>query len=133
MTTRTRSRQPVRLLTWALFVGACAINLYGIYAPSQPGPPLFAGFDKVAHLLSFALVMATGLLAGIRAAPLAAVLLVHAVTSELIQHALLPDRSGDPVDALTDVAGIALGWLAGHLLTRVVSRSGAPAGIDRDR
>lgn len=118
MTTTTRPQQRVSLLAWAAFVVTCALNLYGIYAPSQPGPPMFAGADKVFHLVSFALVMGTGVLAGIRARWLALALLAHAIVSELIQHLLLPDRSGDPVDVLADAVGVALGWLIARALLR---------------
>lgn len=118
MTTATRTRAPLSLLAWVAFVGACALNLYGIYAPSQPGPALFTGADKVFHLVSFALVMGTGMLAGIRARWLALALIAHAVVSELIQHLLLPNRSGDPLDVLADATGIALGWLTARALLR---------------
>jgi len=110
------------LLCWAAFALACAVNLYGLYAPSQPGPALFTGADKVGHLLSFAFVMGTGLLAGIPARWLAAALLAHAIVSELIQYLVLPGRSGDPVDVVADVVGIGIGWAGGHLLARRLRR-----------
>ena len=118
MSTLTRTRPAASLLAWAAFLLACAVNLYGIYAPSQPGPALFDGADKVFHLLSFALLMATGLLAGLPARWLALALVLHAVASELIQHWLLPDRSGDPLDAVADAVGVAVGWLVAQPLLR---------------
>ena len=42
---------------------------------------------------------------GSLARPLAAVLAAHAIASEVIQHALLPSRSGDPADVLADLGG----------------------------
>lgn len=120
--TQTRRHRALRLLAWAAFGVACAINLYGLYAPSQPGPPMFPGFDKVAHLGSFALVMVTGALAGLPARWLAALLVVHAISSEVVQHLVLPDRSGDPADVVADIGGIALGWCAASLLHRVRRR-----------
>jgi len=140
-TTRAQSRQGFTILAWVAFGVACAANLYGIYAPSQPGPALFDGADKVFHLLSFALVMATGMLAGIPGRWLALALVVHAVGSELIQHLLLPNRSGDPLDVLADAIGITLGALLAWPLTRLVRRrirwtpaeSDGPAGTDPDR
>lgn len=123
-TTRPTSRRTsvAPLLCWAAFVLAVAANLYGIYAPSQPGPALFAGADKVWHLLSFALVMGTGVLAGIHARWLAAALVAHAIVSELIQHLVLAGRSGDPVDVVADLVGIGIGWALGHLLARRLRR-----------
>jgi VanZ family protein len=117
--TRTRRRgRTLSLVAWTAFALACAINLYGLYAPSQPGPVLFPGVDKVFHLGSFALLMATGMLAGIRARRLAVVLALHAISSEVVQHLLLPGRSGDPVDAVADLLGVAAGWAAVSAVTR---------------
>jgi hypothetical protein len=36
-------------------------------------------------------------------------LALHGIESELVQHALLPARSGDPADAVADLAGVAVG------------------------
>lgn len=139
---RTAWTNLAKVLAWLAFAVACAINLYGLYVPSQPGPPMFPGFDKIAHLASFALLMLTGLLVGFRARPLALVLAAHAVLSEVLQGTLLPERSGDLLDALTDLAGIGLGWLIwwagrrwrasrGASLAR--RASDAPAGTGRAR
>lgn len=116
----TGEASTLRTASWIVFVLACAANLYGLYAPSQPGPSalMFPGFDKVAHLLSFALVMAAGVVVGLRPVVLAGVLLVHAGASEVIQHLWLADRTGDPVDVLADVTGIALGWWVGRAVSR---------------
>lgn len=91
------------------FALACAVQLYGLYAPQAPGPPGPAGADKVAHTAMFAAVLVTGSLVRIPLAPLTAVLGVHAVVSEVVQHRLLPDRSGDPADVVADLVGVALG------------------------
>ena len=45
-----------------------------------------------------------------------AIFLVHAPLSELVQHFLLPGRSGDVWDAVVDVIGVALA--AGLLLVK---------------
>jgi VanZ family protein len=127
MTTRARPRA----LAVAALVVACAVQLYGLYAPTSPGPPMPPGTDKVVHLLLFAAVMVTGLLAGIRARPLAAVLAAHAVVSEVVQHALLTGRTGDPWDVVADLVGVAVGWWAVRLLRR--RRDAAPAGTGRAR
>lgn len=57
----------------------------------------------------FGLVAFLGRWVGIRARWLGAVLVAHAVLSEVIQATLLPARSGDPLDALADIVGVGLG------------------------
>lgn len=111
---------PLRGWPWVLFAAACIINLVGVYWPSQPGPDALLGIphlDKVAHLGLFAAVAFTGLLAGLRSLPLGAVLVGHAVLSELVQAAYA-DRSGDPFDAVADLGGVAVGLLVGHVVLR---------------
>lgn len=131
---------PVR---WLAFGLACAIQLYALYIPQLPdtggGIP---GLDKVGHAGIFALVMVTGVLAGVRPRLLAVLLAVHAVGSEILQHLLLPNRTGDVWDLLADGAGITMGWLLTRTtpVARVAEpgRAGVsavvePAGNDPDR
>jgi VanZ family protein len=40
----------------------------------------------------------------------------YAVVSELIQGFALPGRSGDPLDVVADLAGVAAGWLLARRL-----------------
>ncbi|GAA2170934.1 hypothetical protein GCM10009846_03020 [Agrococcus versicolor] len=115
------SRRPAparRILAWAAFAAAVGIQLVGLYAPSTPDGPGIPGLDKMAHVGMFALVMATGAIAGLPPRGLAAVLLAHAVVSEVVQGALLPTRSGDAWDAVADAVGIAVGWLVAGLAMR---------------
>ena len=65
--------------------------------------------DKVVHLLVFAVpTWAVGRATGsVRLA--AVVFAVHAPLSEVIQHVVLPGRSGDVWDAVVDLAGVGLG------------------------
>jgi hypothetical protein len=60
--------------------------------------------------------MFTGVRAGLPWRPWCAVSLAHAVVSELVQHWVLPHRSGDPRDALADAIGVLLATL---LVTRL--------------
>jgi VanZ family protein len=111
----------VRARLWqAAFVLACLIQLYGLYSPRQAGPHTgIPNDDKVAHLLLFGSVAYLGLRVGVRARLLLAVLVANAVVSELVQHFLLPHRSGDPFDSLTDLVGVAVGaWLGFRAIRR---------------
>ena len=99
--------RPAGRTAWQLFAVAVAVNLVLLFWPRAPGTPGGLHLDKVVHVLSFAFVMWSGARAGFPIRWLVAVLAVHAVTSELIQHALLPGRSGDPADVLADLTGVA--------------------------
>jgi VanZ family protein len=100
------------------FVLACLIHLYGLYSPRQAGPDTGLPYaDKVAHLLLFGSVAFLGLRVGLPARRLLPVLAANAVVSELVQHFLLPHRSGDPFDSLADLVGVTLGaWLGFRVL-----------------
>lgn len=98
-----------------LLAAAVVLQLVVLYAPRAPSTdqvPLVGPFvDKAVHLAVFALVAWTGRRAGVRVRLLAALLLAHAVVSELLQHWVLPGRSGDPLDAVADAAGVLVGLL----------------------
>ncbi|HEY0689477.1 MAG TPA: VanZ family protein [Kribbella sp.] len=111
----------VRARLWrAAFVLACLIQLYGLYSPHQAGPPTgIPNDDKVAHLLLFGSVAYLGLRVGVRARLLLTLLVANAVVSEVVQHFLLRDRSGDPFDSLADLVGVAVGaWLGFRAIRR---------------
>lgn len=93
---------------------AIGLQLWGLYAPEAPDSGDLPGSDKLGHVLMFALVMASGVVAGIPAALLAVVLVLQAVVSETVQGMLLSMRSGDVWDAVADLVGIALGWAIAH-------------------
>ncbi|MGW5365448.1 VanZ family protein [Actinopolymorpha pittospori] len=95
---------------WVAFLLACAINLFGIYSPRQPGPEAtFAYEDKLAHMLIFAAVAWTGRQVRLPTGWLVGILALHAVVSETVQATLLPQRSGDVFDAVADLLGVLLG------------------------
>ena len=111
----------------AAAVLAQQVGLYGQSGPVQPD--WFPAADKVQHGLGFALPMflvlttlesyaarAGRTLRPLSAAVIAAVFAANAVVSELYQARPGSGRSGDPADALADLAGIALGWLAYRLV-----------------
>jgi hypothetical protein len=102
----TDDRAKDHLLLWRVaFVLVVALHLAVLYwprAPSTGGLPI----DKVVHASIFAVVLWVGARAGVPVLPLIAVLVVHAVVSELIQHFLLAHRDGDPLDSLADLTGV---------------------------
>jgi len=115
------------VLASAAAVVAQQIGLYGPSGPLQPS--WFPNADKVQHALGFAvpmfLVLLTSRIYAARAgrtlrplwvAAIAGVFAVNAVVSELVQARPGSGRSGDPADAVADLVGIGVGWLAFRLL-----------------
>jgi VanZ family protein len=101
--------RPARFTRAALAV-AILVNLLVVFWPVPPsGASLFPHADKVAHVLVFATVAWTGRRAAVPLVVLVVLLCVHAVESELVQHVLLPARSGDAGDTIADLAGVAAG------------------------
>jgi len=104
---------------------ALLVQLAVVYAPSAGGAPLVPHLDKLVHAAVFALPVLFGLLARLPPAPVVAVMALHAPVSEVVQATLLPQRSGDPWDAVADLVGVGLGVLAARAATsRSVRRSG---------
>lgn len=106
MTAQTDFRRLVPVLLGL----AVVLQLVALYAPDAPGSSSGIPYgDKVVHAVVFALPV---LVAGIGRRswwPVVAVLgAVHAPMSEVIQHALLPQRSGDPWDVVADLVGLGL-------------------------
>lgn len=96
---------------------AVLVQLVVLYAPEAPGVQPFPNADKVVHLLVFAVPTLLGLAAGLSPRAVVGALAAHAVVSEVVQGTLLPDRSGDPLDALADLTGVGVAtllWWAGR-------------------
>jgi len=121
-----------RALARTAFALAVAVQLAVLYAPRAPSTGGVPGVDKAVHLAVFGLAAWTGLRAGVPGRVLVPLLLAHAVVSEALQHLVLPDRSGDPLDAVADATGVLLGAglavLAGHRASRRLARRGRAAG-----
>lgn len=119
----------------ALLALAVVVHLVALYAPRLPstGADGVPASDKLGHVAVFGAVALTGMLAGLPARRLVPALLAHALVSELVQHWLLPDRTGDPVDVVADVAGVAAGWWLGDRLSRRAMPGGARGRAGRDR
>lgn len=101
------------------FVVVLAIHLGALYWPrvAIEGPVTWT--DKVVHPLLFLVPVVVGSLWWRRVLPVAVVFAMHAPVSELVQHYLLPHRSGDPWDAAADLLGVVLGVLVPHVVAAV--------------
>jgi len=87
------------------------VSLYVLFWPDPAGGSVgIRGADKVVHLLLFAALAATARLRfGSRVAALGGVA-GYAAVSEVVQALLLSRRSGDLLDLVADLLGVALGW-----------------------
>lgn len=100
-------------LVWAGLLTALAGHLYVLYAPGSPEPSLIdiPGLDKAVHVLLFAVPALLLRLLTPRWWPIV-VLALHAPISEFIQWRFVPLRSGDALDLVADLGGLAVGVLA---------------------
>lgn len=91
------------------FVGLVVVQLLAVYWPrvDVQGPVTWT--DKVVHVLLFLLPTVAGLVAGLRPSWVVGLIALHAPVSELVQHFVLPNRSGDVWDAVADLSGVVLG------------------------
>lgn len=96
---------------WLALAIALLGHLLALYVPGSPEPSRLEipGLDKVVHLGLF-FVPAYLVRRLIRPTWPLLLLLVHAPVSEAVQWGLVPHRSGDLVDMVADIAGVALGW-----------------------
>lgn len=101
-----------RRLARGVFVALVVGQLLAVYWPRVEVQGPVPWTDKVVHVLLFLLPTLAGLLAGLRPAWLVGLLALHAPVSELVQHVLLPGRTGDVWDAVVDLVGVALAVLA---------------------
>ena len=116
--------------SWArtALAAAIAVNLVVLYWPrpvSDGGVPYA---DKIVHVAIFAAVAVTALRVRVRLGWVVGLLAVHAVSSELVQHWLLANRTGDPADVAADLVGVALGvvvaWKLAARTAVAATRSG---------
>jgi VanZ family protein len=112
MTSASTTAAPAGRLARAVALAAVVAQLLVLYWPvvTVEGPVSWT--DKVVHALVFAIpTYAVGRAFG--SVRLAVVIFaIHAPVSELVQHYLLPGRTGDVWDAVLDLAGVALGAVA---------------------
>lgn len=128
------------------FVVAALVSVDMLFSPGSNSPPPFPHADKLAHLLIFAGLMAAALPLGRDRGRSVAwthrvmvtVLTVYACLSEVGQAALPINRSGDPLDTVADLVGMAgvlalVGlWrlLRRHAENRSTPDGAAPGGPD---
>ncbi|MDO4785149.1 MAG: VanZ family protein [Propionibacteriaceae bacterium] len=100
-----------RWVWWVALAVALAGHLLALYLPGDPEPGRWEvpGLDKAVHLALFCIPAYLARRLTGSAWPMA-VLLAHAPVSEVVQWGLVPYRSGDVLDLVADVAGVALGW-----------------------
>ena len=106
--TTSSATQPGHLAL-AVFAVLAVAQVLALYWPRVEiqGPVTWT--DKVVHVSLFAAPTVAGLLTRLRPAPVVMALALHAPVSELVQHFLLPHRSGDVWDAVADLGGVVLG------------------------
>lgn len=123
--TTDEPKEPIRHRWLVVTVLALCVQMFALYSPSgDPSFPTPAHTDKAFHGASFAAVTACALLARLPRRGVITAMLAHAVLSELIQWRLIPSRSGDVVDVVADVIGIAVGVVAARFVLRRVMRGG---------
>jgi VanZ family protein len=88
---------------------AVTLSAFVLFWPSPPGDVPFPYADKVVHALVFLAVAWTGRRVGISVRALAIGLVLYAIGSELFQHLVLSERSGDWTDVVADLIGAAAG------------------------
>jgi VanZ family protein len=99
-------------LSRGVFVVAVMFSLAALFAPAADVPATPSGFDKVGHLLMFAILAGTGRWAGVRAGALGVLLVLYAAGSEVVQGLPALERSASVADWVADVVGVVAG-LAG--------------------
>ena len=89
---------------------ALVLQLVALYAPDAPGSPSgIPHSDKLVHAVVFGLPVLVAGLGRLTWWPWLALLgAVHAPVSEVIQHVVLPHRSGDPWDVVADLVGLGM-------------------------
>ncbi len=112
-----------------LLAVAVAVQLVVLYSPDGGGPLLFPQSDKVVHVTVFLVPVALAVVAGFRPRLVVAVFAAQAVLSEVVQAVFLPHRSGDVLDAVADLTGVALGVLVGMLVLRTLQSRAAGRSV----
>jgi len=105
-------------LSRGAFAVTVLISLAVLFAPGADVPSAPPGVDKLVHGGLFAALAVTGRWAGMVRAVLAAVLVVYAAVSEVVQGIPVLQRDPSVGDWVADIVGV----LAGLLLWAVLDR-----------
>jgi hypothetical protein len=107
------------------FAVAVLVSLAVLFAPPGDVPSSPPGVDKVVHFSLFAVLAFTGRWAGVGQSVLAALLVLYAAGSELLQGTSLVDRDASIGDLVADSAGVVVGLLVWRLVA--VRRTRTPS------
>jgi VanZ family protein len=110
-------------LSRGVFAVAVLVSLAVLFAPPSDVPDGPAGVDKVVHASLFLLLALAGRWAGVGRGVLAAVLVLYAAVSEVVQGLDAVGRTASVADWLADVVGV----LAGLAVWAAVVRRRPPA------
>ena len=105
-------------LSRGVFALVVLVSLAVLFTPADDVPLAPQGVDKLVHAGLFAALALSGRWAGIRRGALAALLVLYAAVSEVLQGLTPLDRSASVVDWLADVAGMLLGLLIWDVVAR---------------
>ena len=95
---------------------AVAVSAVVLFWPRAGAAGDVPHLDKVVHAAVFAALAAAGAWRSGRLGAVLAACAAYAVLSEVVQHVLLPNRSGDPADVVADCAGAVAVLLGARLL-----------------
>jgi hypothetical protein len=96
-------------LSRGAFAVVVLVSFAVLFAPGSDVPAAPPGVDKVVHATLFAALAVTGRWAGARQSVLAALLVLYAAVSEVLQAVLPIERDATLGDFLADSAGVLVG------------------------
>ena len=105
-------------LSRGVFAVAVLVSLAVLFAPPSDVPDSPPGVDKIVHASLFLVLAVTGRWAGVGRTVLAALLVLYAAGSEVVQGLDAVGRTASVADWLADVVGV----LAGLAVWAVVAR-----------
>ena len=105
-------------LSRGVFAVAVLVSLAVLFAPPSDVPDSPPGVDKIVHASLFLVLAVTGRWAGVGRTVLAALLVLYAAGSEVVQGLGAVGRTASVADWLADVVGV----LAGLAVWAVVAR-----------
>ncbi|MDO5504357.1 MAG: hypothetical protein Q4G67_14415 [Actinomycetia bacterium] len=102
----------VLLFVFVLSIAAQVFALY-LYVPGPETQVDIPHADKIVHAALFAAPAFVAVLARLPLGIVVPLLALHAPVSELVQHAFISGRAGEPLDVVADLVGVLLGVLGG--------------------